>query len=154
MTVGFFLTSSIPCIPWIWMNVFHLKKLSKKIAWQYQLIWITWSELNSFFKRKEDSKLILNLLPFPKCSSFFCIKDFPVGMDLLMLLVARCYGERLPPIFQPSFSWFREVLHLWKLPLPHYNSVKYLWVISPSCLRQKPKFLEQVRWCSSYWDVV
>lgn len=151
MTVGFFLTSSIPCIPWIWMNVFHLKKLSKKIAWQYQLIWIIWSELN---RKEGGQKINFKLAALPKMQLLFCIKDFPVWMDLLMLLVARCYGERLPHIFQPSFSWFREVLHLWKLPLPHYNFLKYLWVISPSCLRQKPKFLERVRWCSSYWDVV
>lgn len=146
-----FLTSSIPCIPWIWMNVFNLKKLSKKIAWQYQLIWIRWSGLNLFSKRDEDSRLILNL-PFLKCSSFFVSKTSQ--FEWIMLVVTKCFGERLAHIFLPRFSWFREFLHLWKLPLPHYNFLKYLWVISPSCLRQKPKFLEQVHWCSSCWDVV
>lgn len=152
MTVRFFLTSSILCILWIWMNVLHLKKLSKRIAWQYQLIWIRWSGLNLFFQEGRGQQILNSL--FLKFSSFFCIKDIPVWMDLLMLVVTRCYGGRLPQIFLSSFSWLREVLHLWKFPLPHYDFLKYLWVISPCCLRQKPKFLEQVRWRSSYWDVV
>lgn len=151
MTVRFFLTSSIPCIPWIWMNVFHLKKLSKKIAWHYQVIWIRWYELNIFSRGKRTANFKLAL---PKMWLLFCTKDIPVWKDLLMLAVTRCYGESLPRIFLPSFSWFREVLHLWKLPLPPYDFLKYLWVISPCCLRQKPKFLEQVHWCSSYCDVV
>lgn len=153
MTVRFFLTSSIPCIPWIWMNVFHLKKLSKKIAWQYQLIWIRWSELNRFFKRKEDSKLILNLLPFPKCSSFFVSKTSPFEWIYWCCLWQGAMGRDYPTFSSPASPDAEKSCTSESCPF-HYNFLKYLWVISPSCLRQKPKFLEQVHWCSSYWDVV
>lgn len=120
MTVRFFLTSSILHIPWIWMNVFNLKKLSKNIAWEYQLIWIRWSKLSLFFKREEDSRLILNL-PFLKCDSFFVSKTSQ--FEWTMLVVTRCYGERLPHIFLPSLSWLRKSCTSESCPFLHHTEM-------------------------------
>lgn len=139
------------CRTWLWFffphqlyslcsttlnECFSSGKAIKKLAWHYQLIGIRWPEWNNFFfSRGEDSKLILILMPFPKCS-FFLYPKHPNLNGFTDVVCDKAIWERLPHVFQLSFSSFREVLHLWTLLVPSYNFLEYLWVISCTWLSQ------------------